>query len=221
MFTSKHPLKVSLTCRIWARTTKAAAPVRWPVKIHWTSDNPLEHTADKWNCVGKCHWTSTMISEVLISGVQYVAPRHPQARRRDHLRHERWPGQVDRAAGQTAIVAIGLYLIVIVIILVIATAGRQRTAKIGTIVYMHAVRRQRHALGCHTPGCTEATLYLVMSCALGIRHVHADMYLWAPIHHSCFPPSLRSRVPERILCPRLCNAASAQSTQNCSAFQRH
>ena len=29
-----------------------------PVKSHWESVNPLEHTADKWNSVGKCHWTS-------------------------------------------------------------------------------------------------------------------------------------------------------------------
>ena len=50
-------------------------------EIHWKSDNPLEDTTDKWNSVGKCrwksigqcHWKSTMISEVLISGVQYFA----------------------------------------------------------------------------------------------------------------------------------------------------
>ena len=33
-----------------------AAEIHWniPVKIHWTSDNPLEHTT-KGNFVGKCH----------------------------------------------------------------------------------------------------------------------------------------------------------------------
>ena len=54
--------------------------IHWtiPVKIHWKSDNALEHTNETWNVVGKwhwqfigkCHWKSTMISEVLISGVQ-------------------------------------------------------------------------------------------------------------------------------------------------------
>ena len=41
-----------------------------PLEIHWTSDNPLEHTTDKIIYVGRHHWKSTMISEVLISGVQ-------------------------------------------------------------------------------------------------------------------------------------------------------
>ena len=52
-----------------------------PVKIHWTSDNPFEHTTEMWNSVGKCHWKSmgkcqwksTTISEVSISGVQSFA----------------------------------------------------------------------------------------------------------------------------------------------------
>ena len=64
---------------------------KMPLKIHWKfrvkihgkeSDNPLENTTDKWNSVGKCHgkpvgkchWRSTMISAVLISGVQCFAP---------------------------------------------------------------------------------------------------------------------------------------------------
>ena len=52
-----------------------------PVEIHWTSDNPLESTTDKWSYVGKCHrksigrrhWKFPMMSEVSISGVQYLA----------------------------------------------------------------------------------------------------------------------------------------------------
>ena len=51
-------------------------------QIHWESDNPLEHTAEKWHSVGKhhwrsagkCRWKSTMLSEVLISGVQSFTP---------------------------------------------------------------------------------------------------------------------------------------------------
>ena len=47
-----------------------------------TSDNPLEHTTERWNDVGTCHWISigtcewqsTIIPEVLISGVQCSAP---------------------------------------------------------------------------------------------------------------------------------------------------
>ena len=62
----------------------ATVKFRWkmPLKVHWQSDNPLDDTTDKWNYVGKCrwqsiakcHWTFTMISKVLISGVQYFAP---------------------------------------------------------------------------------------------------------------------------------------------------
>ena len=50
--------------------------IQWAIlgNIHWTSDNPLENTADKGNSIGTCHWKSTMISEVSISGVQYFAP---------------------------------------------------------------------------------------------------------------------------------------------------
>ena len=58
-FHSKRPLKVHWTL---------------PVIIHWRSVNPLEHTTDKWNSIWKCHWKSTMISEVTISGVQSFAP---------------------------------------------------------------------------------------------------------------------------------------------------
>ena len=55
------------------------------VQIHWTSDNPLENTTDKWSSVGKyhwtsigkCHWKSTMISEVSISAVQSFVPTRP------------------------------------------------------------------------------------------------------------------------------------------------
>ena len=68
------------------------------VRIHWkmfwqSSTNSLDkwqsfgNTTDKcqwfwkwhWRCIGKCHWKchwkSMMISEVLISGVLYVAPK--------------------------------------------------------------------------------------------------------------------------------------------------
>ena len=83
----KMPLKIHWIC---------------PVQIHWESDNPLEHTTDKWNCVGKwhwkfigkCHWKSTMISEVLMSGVQYFAhnvARHGMSKSPWSL--QRWDGQ--------------------------------------------------------------------------------------------------------------------------------
>ena len=50
------------------------------MEIHWESD--LENTFEKRHVVGACHrksvgerhWKFTMISEVSISGVQYVAP---------------------------------------------------------------------------------------------------------------------------------------------------
>ena len=55
----------------------------FPVTIHWTCDNPMHNTGETWNYLGKrfgtsiwtCHWKSTMISEVLISGAQSFAPR--------------------------------------------------------------------------------------------------------------------------------------------------
>ena len=43
-------------------------------------DNSIKDPLDKWQChwksVGKCHWKSTVIIEVLVSGVQYFAPSH-------------------------------------------------------------------------------------------------------------------------------------------------
>ena len=58
--------------------------IHWtiPVKIHWEKDNPLDNTTEQlyyignchWHSIGKCHWKFTMISEVLISGVQYFVP---------------------------------------------------------------------------------------------------------------------------------------------------
>ena len=70
---------------------KMPQKVHWnfPVKIHWGSDNARENTTEKWTSfgkcrwksIGKCHWKSTMISELLISGVQYFAPRFVHAMR--------------------------------------------------------------------------------------------------------------------------------------------
>ena len=55
---------------------KMSLTIHWAilVQIHWTSDNPLENTTRTWSIVGACHWKSTMISEVFISGVQDFVP---------------------------------------------------------------------------------------------------------------------------------------------------
>ena len=41
----------------------------WTSEMLWTIVRKYH-----WTSIGKCHWISTMISEVLISGVQYFAP---------------------------------------------------------------------------------------------------------------------------------------------------
>ena len=64
---------------------------KMPLRVHWAipvanhreSDKPSEDTTDNWRSVGRCHWRSIgtchwkslMISEVSISGVQYLAPQ--------------------------------------------------------------------------------------------------------------------------------------------------
>ena len=61
-------------------------PVKHPLD---TSDNPSEHTTDKWNSVGKCHWNPLehatenprwlLRCRFPISGVQSFAPRLSEA----------------------------------------------------------------------------------------------------------------------------------------------
>ena len=55
----EHPLEYATEHPLWTI----------PVNIHWTSDNPLEHTSEKWNSVGntqlKVHWEMPLKSKVI------------------------------------------------------------------------------------------------------------------------------------------------------------